>query len=159
LLEAFELYRRAHGDATQLYLVGEPLSPAYERMLHERAGPGVTITGRLAQEELDALWARAGVLLVLSEHEGFCVPLLEAFEAGVPVVARPVGGMPEVGGDAVLWVEDDDLAVVAELLHAAMTDEELRAALEVRGRARLAEFAPERVERELRAAVDAALSR
>jgi glycosyltransferase involved in cell wall biosynthesis len=160
VIEAFELYRRAHGGPdSELYMVGEPLSPAYERALRERAGPGVTITGRVPQEELDALWARAGLLLVLSEHEGFCIPLLEAFEAGVPVIARRVGGMPEVGGDAVLWIgEDDDLAVVAELIDLALSDADLRADLVARGRARLGQFAPERIEAQIRAAVDAALS-
>jgi glycosyltransferase involved in cell wall biosynthesis len=157
VLDAFELYRRAHGGDAELFMVGEPLSPAYERELRELAGPGVTITGRIPQDELDALWARAGVLVVLSEHEGFCVPLLEAFDAGVPVVARPVGGMPEVGGDAVLWVEDDDLAVVAELIHLALTDDELRGELATRGRARLEVFAYDRVAAALRGAVDAAV--
>jgi glycosyltransferase involved in cell wall biosynthesis len=100
------------------------------------------------------------VMLSLSEHEGFCVPLLEAFHFGVPVVARPAGGMPEVGGDAVLWTEnrDVDAAVVAELLALAVGDGELRAELARRGRDRLAAYSPERVEERVREAVDAALS-
>src|SRR3712207_7516579 len=47
-------------------------------------------------------------------HEGFCIPLLEAFQLGVPVVARPAGGVAEVAGDAALLVEDGDLAVRSE---------------------------------------------
>ena len=65
------------------------------------------------------------MLLHLSEHEGFCVPLLEAFHFGVPVVARPAGAMPEVGGDAVLWA-DGDPAVAAELVAMALEDADLR---------------------------------
>jgi len=158
VLRAFELHRRVHAPDARLFMVGEPLSPGYERELRELAGAGVTITGRLPQDELDALWAQTAVLVVLSEHEGFCVPLLEAFDAGVPVIARRVGGMPEVGGDAVLWVEDDDDdAVVAELIRLATTDDELRSELIERGRARLQEFAPERIEALLRDAIDATL--
>ena len=83
-------------------------------------------------------------MLHLSEHEGFCIPLLEAFHFGIPVIARPVGGMPEVAGDAALWTDDPpDLAAVAELLGLAAGDGELRAELAERGRARLEEFAPE----------------
>jgi L-malate glycosyltransferase len=157
VLRAFELYRKACAPDARLVMVGEPLSPGYERELRELAGPGVEIRGRVEQAELDSLWQQASVLLTLSEHEGFCVPLLEAFHAGVPVVARPVGGMPEVGGDAVLWAEDDDLAVVAELINLAVRDEELRAELIARGRTRAEAFAPADVERKVREAVEAAL--
>ena len=98
-------------------------------------------------------------MLSLSEHEGFCIPLLEAFHADLPVIARPCGGMPEVGGDAVLWVEDgDDIAVAAELLHLAVTDGELRAELVRRGRLRAQEFAPDRVAEAVRGLIDSALA-
>jgi glycosyltransferase involved in cell wall biosynthesis len=56
-----------------------------------------------------------------------------------------------------LWTEDSDLAVVAELIHLAATDDELRAELAKRGRARAEAFSAERVTKELRAAVDATL--
>lgn len=157
VLRAFELYRSACAPGAQLHMVGEALSPAYEAQLRELAGPGVTVHGRLGQGELNALWRDAAVFLTLSEHEGFCVPLLEAFHTGTPAIARPVGGMPEVGGDAVLWTDDQDLAVVAELIDLAVRDESLRAELIGRGRARAEAFAPDAVEAQLRAAVDATL--
>jgi glycosyltransferase involved in cell wall biosynthesis len=74
------------------------------------------------------------------------------------VIARPVGGMPEVGADAVLWTQDLDLAVVAELIDVAVRDEPLRTELVGRGRARLAEYSPQRALERLRKAVDAALA-
>jgi glycosyltransferase involved in cell wall biosynthesis len=157
VLRAFELYRSACAPEARLVMVGEPLSPGYARELRELAGEGVEIRGRVEQAELDSLWLQASVLLTLSEHEGFCVPLLEAFHAGVPVVARPVGGMPEVGADAVLWVGEDDLAVVAELIDLAVRDDELRAELIERGYTRAEAFAPADVERKVRDAVEAAL--
>jgi glycosyltransferase involved in cell wall biosynthesis len=156
VLQAFELYRRGFDAGARLAMVGEPLSPAYEEELRELAGVGVEMTGRLSQERLNGLWSRAGVLVCLSEHEGFCVPLLEAFHAGVPVIARPAGGMPEVGGDAPLWVDDGDPAVVAELIALVMRDQELRGEMVARGRARAAEYAPERAAERLREAVKAA---
>ncbi|MEA2423879.1 MAG: hypothetical protein QOH13_289, partial [Thermoleophilaceae bacterium] len=156
VLAAFELYRRANAPAAELHMVGEALSPGYERDLRELAGPGVTIHGRVAQERLNKLWERADVFLTLSAHEGFCVPLLEAFHAGVPVVASPNGGMPEVAADAALWA-DDDPAVVAELLDLAVRDDELRAELVARGNARAEAYAYDAVAVQLRAAVDATL--
>jgi hypothetical protein len=65
--------------------------------------------------------------------------------------------MPEVGGDAVLWVDEPDLGLVAELLHLAVTDEDLRTELVRRGRLRAQEFAPERVAEAVRSLVDSAL--
>ncbi|MEX2195835.1 MAG: glycosyltransferase [Thermoleophilaceae bacterium] len=163
VVRAFALWQREHAADASLALVGEPLSVAYRDRLDDLArragGMRVQLTGPVSDEELGRRYAGASVFLTLSEHEGFCVPLLEAFAAGVPVVARPVGGMPEVGGDAVLWAQDDDVAVVAELLELAVRDEDLRGELIRRGRARLEEFAYERTAEKLRAAVDAALSR
>jgi glycosyltransferase involved in cell wall biosynthesis len=157
VLRVFELYRAACAPDAQLDLVGEALSPAYERSLRSQAGPGVVVHGRLDQEELNRLWASASVFLTLSEHEGFCVPLLEAFATGTPVVARPVGGMREVGGNAVLWTTDRDLAVISELVDLAVRDGDLRASLVARGRERLDHYAPEVALSALRSAVDAAL--
>jgi glycosyltransferase involved in cell wall biosynthesis len=97
-------------------------------------------------------------MLSMSEHEGFSVPLLEAFHFGVPVVARPAGAMPEVGGDAVLWDTRDDLAVTAELLELAVRDGELRSELERRGREQLERFSYERTAAEIVDAVEEALA-
>jgi glycosyltransferase involved in cell wall biosynthesis len=156
VLRTFALYRDACAPNARLDVVGEALSPGYEASLRELAGPGVTMHGQIQQEQLNRLWAEASVLLTLSEHEGFCVPLLEAFATDTPVIARPVGGMREVGGNAVLWTTDRDLAVIAELVDLAVRDADLRAVLVERGRGRLDEYRPERALSALRSAVDAA---
>jgi glycosyltransferase involved in cell wall biosynthesis len=157
VLRAFALYRAACDPHARLDLVGEPLSPAYADHIRALAGAGVTIHGRLAQEQLNALWRAADVFITLSEHEGFCVPLLEAFATDTPVIARPIGGMPEVGGDAVLWTADRDLAVIAELVDLAARDRDLRSALVARGRKQLDKYAPELVLGRLREAVTSAI--
>jgi glycosyltransferase involved in cell wall biosynthesis len=158
LVRAFALYRREHAPDARLVLVGEPLTPLFGdavRELGERLAPGaVTIESLLSAEALADRWRSAHAFLCLSEHEGFCIPLLEAFHFGVPVIARPVGGVPEVAGDAALMVQSDDLAVVAELLHLAVTDGELRSQLRSRGAARLEAFAMARSAEKLRAAVE-----
>ena len=162
VIRAFALFQRELCPEARLLCVGEPISPAYADRLRELAdGLGahnVELPGPLGQEELNAAYREASAMLHLSEHEGFCIPLLEAFHFGVPVLARPVGGMPEVAGDAALWVEgaEPDLAVVAELLALATGDDQLRTELAQRGRARLAEFSRERTEGKLRAAIEAA---
>ena len=161
-IAAFAAYQRACAPDARLLCVGEPLSPAYrrfvERLASESGARNVTIAGGVSQPELNAAYAEASLLLSTSEHEGFCMPLLEAFHHGLPVVARPAGGMPEVGGDAVLWTPEPlDVAVVAELLDLAVRDAGLRAELARRGRERLAEYSYERTAQKVRGAVEAAL--
>jgi glycosyltransferase involved in cell wall biosynthesis len=164
VVEAFAAWQRAHAPDARLLCVGEALTDAYggelERLARAAGAEGVTFAGGLRQGDLNAAYAAADVMLSLSEHEGFCIPLLEAFHFGLPVVARPAGGMPEVGGDAVLWTGDQpfDPAVVAELLELAVRDGELRGELARRGRERLAAYSPERTADRVREAVDATLS-
>jgi glycosyltransferase involved in cell wall biosynthesis len=158
VLKAFDLYRGACDPDAGLDVVGEAISAAYERDLVRAAGAGARIHGRVQQEQLNRLWADADVFITLSEHEGFCVPLLEAFATDTPVIARPVGGMREVGGNAPVWAADHDLAVIAEMIDLVVRDEDLRAEMISRGRARLAQYSPERALGALREAVDAALA-
>jgi len=162
VLRAFALFQRRHAPGAALLCVGSALDPAYRRRLERIAGEvgaaRVSFMEDLKQPELNAAYGAADALLSMSEHEGFCVPLLEAFHFGVPVVARRAGAMPEVGGDAVLWLEDDDdPAVAAELLRLATRDAALREELAGRGRARLEEFSFERSAATVLAAVRSAL--
>jgi glycosyltransferase involved in cell wall biosynthesis len=161
VIRAFALFQRELAPAARLLCVGEPIAPAYAERLRGLASAvgarGVELPGPLPQDRLNAAYRDASAMLHLSEHEGFCIPLLEAFHFGIPVIARPVGGMPEVAGDAALWADDPpDLAAVAELLGLATRDGELRTALARAGRARLEEFSRERTEASLRDAVEAA---
>jgi L-malate glycosyltransferase len=156
-IRAFALYRRRHAPGARLVLVGEPLNDGYLtalRQLGERAG-NVTFEHTLSQAELADRYAAASAFLSLSEHEGFCIPLLEAFAAQVLVLARPAGGVPETAGDAALLVADRDPAVVAELLDLAVSDEPLRQELTARGLRRVEHYAPERSAAALRAALEA----
>ena len=159
VMRAFELYRRRHAPDARLHLVGAPVNWAYDaamRELAEELSPGaITIESGLTREQLADRYRSAHAFLCLSEHEGFCIPLLEAFHFGLPVIARPVGGVPEVAGDAALLLAGDDgESVIAELLALAVSDAELRATLRTRAAERVAAYAPAPTARALRAAVE-----
>jgi L-malate glycosyltransferase len=144
VIRAFARFRARRPDA-RLVLVGTPLSPSYgrelERLAQQLAPGAVTFESYLSSQELVQRYHSAHVLLCLSEHEGFCIPLLEAFHFGLPVVARDAAAVGEVVGDAgVLLAPEDGLGTVAELLDIVVSDQELRAELRRRGRARLALF-------------------
>jgi glycosyltransferase involved in cell wall biosynthesis len=114
----------------------------------------VLIESGVPDEQLAARYREAHVFASLSEHEGFCIPLLEAFDHGVPVVARPSGGVAEVAGDAALLAGDRDPAVLAELIALAVEDASLRDELVRRGRARVEAYAPGETAAKMRSALE-----
>ena len=146
IIRAFAEYRRREPGA-RLVLVGGAVSLAFGQALArlaERLAPGaVSIESGLSANDLAARYRTADIFLCLSEHEGFCIPVLEAFHFGVPVVARRAGAVPEVVGDAgVLLSDEDDVITIAELLDVVAGDPELREKLRRRGELRLAHFDP-----------------
>jgi glycosyltransferase involved in cell wall biosynthesis len=161
-IAAFAAWRAEHGASARLLCVGEPVSPSYAALVQALAaavdGGAVTLAGGMSQPDLNAAYGDADLLLSMSEHEGFSVPLLEAFHFGVPVLARRAGAMPEVGGDAVLWDSGNDLAVTAELIGIALEDRELRGELAERGHARLAEYEHAHTAERILSAVEDALA-
>jgi glycosyltransferase involved in cell wall biosynthesis len=155
LIRAFATFRRRHQPDGRLVLVGTPQSPAYGEALvelAERLAPGsVTFETGVTPARLWNCYRSAHVFLCLSEHEGFCIPLLEAFHFGVPVVARDAAAVGEVVGDAgVLLSPDDGISTVAELLRIVVEDGELRASLRARAEHRLSAFDHGRIAEKLR---------
>jgi len=120
---------RAHGDTEAwLQVIGKPATDSYVRALHRYVAElgltdAVQFSGHASDATVEAAYADADVLVVTSEHEGFCVPVVEAMAAGVPVVAFDQGAVPEVLGGAGILVSDKDpyalAAAITALLHDA----------------------------------------
>jgi glycosyltransferase involved in cell wall biosynthesis len=106
--------------------------------------PGLPTWIRVIEEPSDAvlilLVARARVVVVPSRSEGFGYPMLEAFAAGVPVVASAAGALPEVSGGAARLVPPGDADALREAIERVATDEDLRARMIKDGRKRAQEF-------------------
>jgi len=111
-------------------------------------------TGPVPDEDLAAFYRWSDAYVSLSEHEGFCVPLVEAMAADVPVVAYAAGAVPETLGGAGLLFEPKDLELAAELLGSVVYDREVRARVLEGQRRRLQDFAPPRIEARLREALN-----
>jgi L-malate glycosyltransferase len=163
VIRCFALYRRRHAPDARLVLVGDPITPQYPAFLRRLAddlAPGaVQIESGLSSGELGERYRSADVFLCLSEHEGFCIPLLEAFHFGLPVITRPAGAVAETIGDAGLLVPEPDRAVIAELLQLVLTDAELRTELARRGAVRLESFTPEVIAEHLREVIETTVRR
>ena len=119
------------------------------RLLHDR----FIFTGSIPDEELAVYYRHAAVYVTLSEHEGFCVPLLEAMAADVPVLAYAAGAVPDTLGGAGVSFAPKDFEFAAELLGELAFDDDVRAAVVAGQRQRLAHFGDARIERELGAVI------
>ena len=109
-----------------------------------RASPRCSVVGRVDAPALEALYAGAAAVVVPSLYEGFGLPVLEAMARGKPVVAARNSALPEVGGDAAVYVDDpNNAAALAAALESAMNDPSLAG----KGRARAAQFTWDRCAR------------
>lgn len=164
VVKAFALYRRCFDPRARLWLVGGSSSPRYVSVLERFVaamdlGGAVTLTGSVSQAALVSYYRGADVFVCLSQHEGFCVPLLEAMWHRVPVVALGTSAVPETLGPAglVLPAGGDGRrsgpAVVAAAVHRVVSDPSLRDVLVARGAARVEEFALDRTRARFAAAI------
>ncbi len=96
--------------------------------------------GFVAAERLPVLYESASALLFPSLEEGFGFPVLEAMAHGLPVVTSNTSSLPEVGGDAALYADPQDVEGIAAQCTRAVEDEALRRELIEKGRARARQF-------------------
>ena len=108
----------------------------------------VVFTGGVSDEQLKAYYLVADTFVTVSEHEGFCVPLVEAMSMKLPITAYAFTAIPETLGDAgIVWTERDP-TLIAESIHLFVTNESVRNALGLRGQRRYQSmFTNEKVER------------
>jgi glycosyltransferase involved in cell wall biosynthesis len=132
---------RASGVDARLWLAGGAGSWALRlclrraRALASALGlaADVRYLGAVDDEGLPGLYAECDLFVTASEHEGFCVPAVEAMAAGRPVVAAASAAVPETVGDAGLLVPPGDARAMAEAIVRLARDEALGAALVERG--------------------------
>ena len=134
VIRAFHAYRTRHNPRSRLLLVGSYSGfETYLAMLQglrARLGtPDVHFLGHVSDEELTAIYDVADLFLCASEHEGFCVPLIEAFYKRVPVLAYASTAVPTtMDGGGVLYETKDPLEV-ARLMEAVLDSREVEEAI------------------------------
>jgi len=133
-------------DAVPRYHASIRALVAEFRMLPER----FWFTGPVPEAELAAYYRNAHVYVSLSEHEGFCAPLVEAMAMDVPILAYAEAAVPETLGGAGVSFAPKDLEYAAELLGELAYDEPLRRQVLAGQRRRLAAFDPANLEPAIR---------
>jgi glycosyltransferase involved in cell wall biosynthesis len=134
LIRVFAIYQRQFEPRSRLLLVGDHRGHEryYDRLqewVRELGVEEVVFTGHVEDDDLLAYYSVADAFLCLSDHEGFCVPLLEAMHFGVPVIAYDAGAVAETLRGGGVLVGSKPPRALAELLHAVLTDAPLRAAV------------------------------
>lgn len=137
LVKAFEMlpthWRLALAGAPDGFRAAEELGAVEESPARSR----IDVRGYVSSAELDELYGRASIFAFPSLDEGFGMPILDAMAHGVPVITSNCSAMPEVAGDAALFV--DPLNIGDALLRLA-DDEALRETLIRRGLQRIKQF-------------------
>jgi glycosyltransferase involved in cell wall biosynthesis len=151
LIRAFTEYRRLDPDA-RLILVGKAEhGDSYAAHLDDMIAAGglsgdVLMPGSVNDAQLAAYYRTAHLFWSMSEHEGFCVPLIEAMWFDVPVFAYRASAVPETLGDAgLLFTDKEDFRLLAAAAHLIISDEGLRQRIVTEQRLRRSTYLPERV--------------
>jgi glycosyltransferase involved in cell wall biosynthesis len=157
LIDAFHVVRQSGLDHLKLVVIGDDISKyaVLRRAVHRyNLHKYVRFLGFLPDETLAAVYRLAAVFAFPSLYEGFGLPPLEAMACGTPVVTSNVSSLPEVMGDAALFVDPYDADAIADGIRRVITDPALRADLSARGLARAREFSWERSVRRVREIYD-----
>ena len=134
LVRFFHAYKRLFNPRARLILAGsyagfDGYLAQVQSLIKRLGATDVHILGQVSDQELTALYDIADVFLCASEHEGFCVPLLEAFHKEVPVIAYAATAVPETMDGAGVLYDEKDPSLVASLIDAVVTDSNLREAI------------------------------
>jgi glycosyltransferase involved in cell wall biosynthesis len=140
LIEAFATYYYNYNSNSRLLVVGkqnEAFEPYYQRLRALISSlclvNAVILTGRVSDGALRAYYMISHLFMVTSQHEGFCVPLVEAMSMKLPILAYGSTAIPETVGEAgIVWDERNPL-LMAEAIDTLMKDEALRANLAEKG--------------------------
>jgi glycosyltransferase involved in cell wall biosynthesis len=154
VIKAFAYYKQLDATARLILAGSDETTEAYRRWLDDLVRtlnvPDVIFAGRIDLRDLVAYYQTASVLLNMSEHEGFGVPLVESMHFGVPIVAFASSAIPETLGGCGVLIHRKDYATIAAAVYEVTHDEALRRRLAARGRERLRDFDPPRLLDQLR---------
>jgi len=145
LIKTLAVHRRHIDPTTQLTLIGNTSSSRYltalKRLTHHLdCDNAVTFTGAVDNDTLAAHYQAADLFICLSEHEGFCVPLLEAMHHHTPIIAYDSTAVAETLGTAGLLLTDKRPLTVATAAHHLHTNPELRQQLDTNAQHQLTRY-------------------
>lgn len=146
IIKAFYFLHHHVERASKLWLIGidhdtELYSFGLKRLVRElHLEEAVQFVGRLSDEEVRSFYENSSAFISMSEHEGFCVPLIEAMHFKCPVIAYDGSAISETLADGGILVKNKNPALLAELMFEVSRNTSLRDSLVERGLKRVSQF-------------------
>jgi glycosyltransferase involved in cell wall biosynthesis len=142
LVKAFLQFKK-NGSKHKLVLVGpefwgnDDLKKEINNSNHKS---DIIFTGRLNDEELKLVTGAALALTYIPLFEGFGIPIIEAMQAEIPIISGKATSLPEVAGDAVLFVNHDNIEDIALAMKRISEEPTLREQLIIKGKSQREKF-------------------
>lgn len=139
MLLAYNMFNKSITNGNKFLVVGnrkwwtESMQQTLESMAFR---DNVIFTGRVSDDDLNDLMGAALANVYVSTFEGFGIPIIEAFQSGVPVITSNATSMPEIAGDAALIVDPTDTGQIAQAMDRLMNSETLRNDMIAKGQER-----------------------
>ena len=150
LIKTFYYYKKYYDKEARLFIVGTAPIPIYEMQLKqyvEKLGlSDVYFTGHVKFNQILAYYRIADIYLCMSEHEGFCIPLVEAMYFKIPIIAYDSSAVGETLGGAGILLKEKNCLLMAGAADRIRRDDKLRQVLIEGEQERLKQFMPERIE-------------
>lgn len=136
---------------SKLYIVGKTI-PIYEKystyikslIMELKLENDIELYHNITDTELNLLRADCSIYLSMSEHEGFCIPILESFAAGLPVVAFSAGAVSETMRGAGILIKEKSFLQISYLINSIIEKNEIRNKIQIRQHKELEFYAEER---------------
>ncbi len=161
LLKAFELFREEYKSPFKMVIVGKKffLTKAMEEQLEiMQHREDVIFTGRLDPGELNDVMASAWSLTFVPFYEGFGIPLVEAMNCDIPILASNVTSLPEIAGDAAIYAEPESPGSIRDGMIRIVKEQGLREELIKKGRVRRKLYSWDNTARELWKTIETVLT-
>lgn len=150
IIAAFACYKKYYDSTARLFLVGsynerDTYYKKLKRYVELLGVEDIVFTGHIKFEEILAYYSVADVFLCMSEHEGFCVPLVEAMFFEIPIIAYNCAAVPMTLSDGGILIDKKDPVEAAALINRVISDNELRDVIRENQKRRLKDFQYEKV--------------
>ena len=151
LIKAFDIFKNETGQQHRLVLIGKKgwkSRDIFEAIDQSPFKNEIIWLGFVSKKELPVFYSMAEMLIYPSIYEGFGLPVLEAMACGTPVITSEISSLPEVGGNAVVYINPNSITELSQAIRELCSDAEKRDKYSQLGLAQAAKFSWEKTARE-----------
>lgn len=162
IIKVFYIYNKTINPKSRLFLIGAKFLKKYDTQLINLVNrlklDNVYFTDRVSLSDLKTYYEFADIFLCMSEHEGFCVPLIESMYFKIPIIAYNSTAIPYTLGNAGILVDEKNYLEIAELINMVVENKKLHNQIIMKQNERLSHFDRTNVKRKLKTTIERALS-